>query len=504
MTQATADAEGRRRRLGIASRIRLTGNWLHPYLPRLRDRHFWVVQALILVVALVHGTVESLGILQQGAADLGHSLSFVPVTLYFVPVVYAALSFGSSGAIATAVWCTLVTIPDVALFHQGFQRLAELFQVGVVDGVAVFVGQRVDREQYLRRRSEISEAKYRGLFESSPAAVLVVDAAGVILEANPAAHALFGREQAPLRGDRVVDLIGTACAAKLAAAFEIGGQCDECLVLRPEGDSEIYLEPTVTRIDGQVGEPVVQILFRNVTLERSRQAGLRAYAAHVVAAQEEERKRIAQELHDDAVQSLILLCRRLDLVAKSSGPLPDLAISRLREVRRAAEAIVEGLRDFARALRPPTLDDLGLAASIRRLLTDLADRAGSECSLEVTGVERRLSPDVELALFRIAQESLRNVERHAGASHVTVNLGFGPRETTLEVFDDGTGFEPPSSADLAAGGHLGLLGMRERAECLNGSLEIESAPGQGTSTRVSIPDSERVQERAGAGRDSLR
>ena len=476
---------------------------LYPYRPRLTNWHFWAVQGLILVVAGVHSTVESLRILEQQPATHDNSLSFVPVALFFVPVVYAALNFGLGGSVATAAWCTMLTLPNVFIFHSGLQRVAELLQIGTVDAIAVFVGQRVDRELRARRRAEAagaalmaSEARYRSLFESSPVAVLVLDPAGAVLEANPAAGVLFGRKPSDLRGQPVADVVGPVAARLLTLSSpddERRRTAD--IVLRARDGSRVCLEPTLTRIADDRGSPAVQVLLRDVTEERSRQVGLRAYAAHILSAQEEERKRIAQELHDETIQKLILLCRQLDLVEGSNAVSSQVADG-LRQVRRSAEEIVGGLRGFARALRPPLLDDLGLVASIRRLLADLAERAGTEGQLEVIGEERRLSPDVELAVFRIAQESLRNVERHARATHVAVTLSLDEGGVRLEVADDGMGFALPPGLDLAASGHLGLLGMRERAESLGGRLEIQSSPGRGTTAIVSIPERADLSEAA--------
>lgn len=162
------------------------------------------------------------------------------------------------------------------------------------------------------------------------------------------------------------------------------------------------------------------------------------------------------------------------------------------KARRSIEEVVEELRDFAKALRPPALDDLGLLTAIRRLLADLIQRAKIAGDLRVVGAERRRPPDVELAMFRIGQQALRNVERHARATKVTVTMSFAGREARLDVVDNGVGFTMPADADFAAAGHLGLLGVRERAESLGGSLRIQSRPRHGTEVAASIP----VQEAA--------
>jgi signal transduction histidine kinase len=148
--------------------------------------------------------------------------------------------------------------------------------------------------------------------------------------------------------------------------------------------------------------------------------------------------------------------------------------------------VVDQLRRLASGLRPPALEELGLPATLRRLTRDLeALLPGLAVSLEVTGEVRRLDPAVELNLFRIAQEALRNVERHSAATRVEVALQFTAGAVRLRIRDDGRGFD--SAADWARAGSLGLIGMQERATLLGGELEVESAAGHGTTVRASLP-----------------
>ena len=467
---------------------------LAPYRPRLTERRFWYIQALVVGIAALHLMVEILGISTSGPSDV-QTLSFVPAALFFIPVVYAAISFGLVGAIPTAVWCTLLAVPNLLVFHTGLGRAGELFQIGMVDVIAVIAGQRVDRELRARQLAEAasatsrrSEVKYRALFDSSPCAILLLDPTGVVQEANPVAAALFQAQPGALRGVAVADLVGASGAQELLSARGQRGDLPRGhLVLRRSDGAEVFLEPALTPLANGPASPATQVVLRDVTQDRQRQAGLRAYAAHVLHAQEEERKRIAQELHDETVQQLVLLCRQLDYVQTAGGPLPAPAVQALRETRRSAAEAVESLRDFARDLRPPTLDDLGLVASIRRLIADAMEREKLQGELKVVGAEHRLPPDVELATFRIAQQALHNVVRHARATRVTGTIAFAEGRVRLEIVDNGIGFTLPDDVDLAATGHLGLLGMRERAETLGGRLRIRSEIGRGTSIAVSIP-----------------
>lgn len=220
--------------------------------------------------------------------------------------------------------------------------------------------------------------------------------------------------------------------------------------------------------------------------EQRRERQRDAYAASVLRVQEEERRRIAQELHDEPVQALISLCRRLDLLP-GRADLPAATVNALEQVRCLSAGIASDLRELARGLRPPCLDDLGLVAALRQLLARVEDRAGIVATLRIRGTERRLAPETELGLFRIAQEALHNVERHARAHRVTVGLIFdgGVR---LRIVDDGNGFVGATGAQGNGREGLGLLGMQERAALLGGQLRLCSSPGAGTAIVVVVPE----------------
>ena len=167
---------------------------------------------------------------------------------------------------------------------------------------------------------------------------------------------------------------------------------------------------------------------------------MEAFAARVVSGQEEERRHIAQELHDGPVQTLIHLCRQIDEMSSYGEPTPEGAVE-LADLRSIVEGTVAELRSIAKGLRPSVLDDLGLVASINQILAEAGERHQFETSFGVTGTERRLSPTVELALFRIAQEAISNIERHAAANHVAIGMSFEHDGLRLLVKDDGIGFD---------------------------------------------------------------
>jgi len=220
---------------------------------------------------------------------------------------------------------------------------------------------------------------------------------------------------------------------------------------------------------------------------------MRYYARQITRAQEDERKRIAREAHDETAQILVALSRRLDALMVSPE-LPSSAFKdRLESVRELTTDALQSVRRFSQDLRPPVLDDLGFVAAVRGLTKNL-EETGVEVRVQVSGRPYRLSAEEELVLFRIAQESLNNVRRHAHASEARVMVSFGKKNVQVSIEDDGDGFDARDGfVDLVASGKLGLVGMHERARILGGTLRIDSEPGRGTRVLVDAPVHERGQ-----------
>ncbi len=204
----------------------------------------------------------------------------------------------------------------------------------------------------------------------------------------------------------------------------------------------------------------------------------------VISAQEDERLRISRELHDETAQELVHIVRRLEAMGESAEPDQARRIDELLQMMRDT---LKSVRRFSRDLRPAVLDDLGLVAAIEMVVEDTSTRLSEGASLVVVGESRRVDRTVELALFRIAQEALRNVERHSHATSATVRLAFEADEIQLNVSDNGRGFSPPRNlSQLARRGSLGLLGMKERAELVGGRFELQSSPGHGSELTVTV------------------
>jgi len=220
--------------------------------------------------------------------------------------------------------------------------------------------------------------------------------------------------------------------------------------------------------------------------ERTRQ--LHELVGRVFAAQEEERRRVALGLHDETAQALTALSVTLDSLKRKSDRLPPEIVMRLHEARKMAADTLEGVRRLMYALRPLALKDMGLAAALRRYAEEHIGRSGAQIQARIEDAQIRLPERVELTLYRIGQEALNNVARHAQARNVWITITYSESRVTLIVRDDGVGFDPSAVSDARHDeSGLGLAGMRERASLVGGSLSIDSAHGKGTLVTAQIP-----------------
>jgi signal transduction histidine kinase len=238
------------------------------------------------------------------------------------------------------------------------------------------------------------------------------------------------------------------------------------------------LAESLQALRGERGE-----LERRVA-ERTRE--LAALYRRTVSVQEDERKRIARELHDETCQALVALMLRIE--AAEALPAPEPLRERLAEARALAASMLEDLRRVIFDLRPAILDDLGLVPAIRWLAERQLQPLGVTVSCELEELDRRLAPEAETALFRAVQEALANVARHAGAEAVLLQLARRDGVVEIEIEDDGRGFDPVEVARPTPSGRgLGLMGIRERLELAGGRALIDSAPGRGTRVTLQAP-----------------
>jgi signal transduction histidine kinase len=229
-------------------------------------------------------------------------------------------------------------------------------------------------------------------------------------------------------------------------------------------------------------EEIVTVLAAQAAVAIENAGSVRRDALRrAVQAQEAERRRLARELHDETGQALTSIL--LGLSAVESAESAEAAQAAAAELRGLVVRTLQDVRRLAVELRPSALDDFGLEPAVRRLGQTVGENGGLDVLVEVRLGEERLPPDVETALYRIVQEALTNVVKHAGAAHVRVVVTRKPESVAVIVEDDGRGFD---AGEISAEG-LGLLGMRERVQLLDGTLEIDPKSGSGTTLVVELP-----------------
>jgi PAS domain S-box-containing protein len=271
-------------------------------------------------------------------------------------------------------------------------------------------------------------------------------------------------------------------------------------IIKKDGTSALlWLTPSL--ITSQGWPTGFQFIARDITEQAHMQENLNFYLQQVTRAQEHERQRIAQELHDETAQSLLLMAQRLDSLASSAKKRRDRDVAaELQEVRGITIEALTELRRLAQDLRPRILDDMGLVPALEWLADDLAEQDGIEARVEVDGTLPKLSEEGQLLLFRIAQEALRNVGKHSRATEAILSLRAYNDRLEMKVADNGEGFTLPKAVgDLAATGKLGLLGMHERARLLGGTLDIRSERRRGTTVVVELPVSVMNRQVPGGG-----
>jgi two-component system, NarL family, sensor histidine kinase DegS len=522
---------GAANRGGRAARVDLRRPWTNSW--------FWLLQLVILAASLMRlALVVRLGLgATTPAVEYSTLLVFLPLTTV------GALAFGLEGALVSCGWTFVLAIPrltDALAHRRPSVALAELVQLAVLVVVGVATGWVVGTERRMRLRNQRAlldsaqaNAIYRDLFDVNISPILVIDGNGAVVDANATAAQSFavptgfGSQRLHPAGTadaalRLIDVVGPDAAGEILGGLlttvghaarplegglpaadgpptaddppSVSGPLTDSTGLPPveipiQGRPSLF-RPSATMLSPDGHDRRMQIVFQDVTEERRRRELAETFAAHVVLGQEEERRRISQELHDGPLQSLIHICRQIDALTPSHPASTD-----AHDLRRSVESTVNEIRGIARGLRPSTLDDLGLVASIGQLLADAERRGHLGTSFGLTGDDRRMPPDVELALFRIVQEALSNIERHAAARTVAIGLEFEGGGLRLLVSDDGIGFDPGEDGRSSANQSLGIPGMVERANLIGATLVVHSRPGSGTSVDVRIPAAVLAQNR---------
>ncbi len=425
-----------------------------------------------------------------------------------VPPDLILLNAGQQGLDGYEVCCrfkqdeVLATVPVIFMGDQNDEQAQTRgFDAGAVDYIAKplaapLLRMRVRTHIALHMQQYHLETLFRDALESAPDAIILADAQGRIVQINAQTLALFGYRHEELAGQSVAGLItpsqqaaGTGLqAAPTAPApgerrLGVSAAC-----LRRDGSvfiGDISLAPLHTRHG-----PLTMTVVRDVTESRriqqemidSRQR-LRELAAQGDALREYERKNIAREIHDELGQLLTALRMDLTYVDMKFGIQGPELKERTQNMRKLVDQSIHAVRNVTTNLRPSALD-MGLVPALEWLCGEFRKHAGIPCTLSVGAQPVHIPERQAVVLFRIVQESLTNVSRYAHASGVQVTLALEDALLTLQVIDDGQGFDIDTAAH---GKSFGLLGMQERALALGGELSVDSIPGRGTTVTARIP-----------------
>jgi PAS domain S-box-containing protein len=473
--------------------------------PGLRNPHLWIIIVLFVFLTISHFTQLLSQIPFLSAISLPAALELSRHSLerffYLLLILYAGWTLGIIRS--AAVWLssavamllrTFFISPD---FRDALLESLASLVIGAL-AITLMAAYRQNKRQRERLRKTVKDMKlarqnYEELFTNASDAIWVHDLEGNITLVNKACEKLSGYPVSELPGKNVLEFLTpeTLSIARQVKDKLLRGETMEHRyeqrLIKKDG-SEAIMQLT-TRLIVSDGKPqAFHNMARDITEERRLQDNLQFYLRQVLQAQEEERKRLARELHDDASQQILLLTHGIDNIAyKAERYSPQELRNELGKLYELSQQTYQNIKHYAQALRPSILDDLGLVAAIKWLAEEIHKLSGIEIQVKADIIPP-LPPETQLVLFRIVQESLNNVHRHSGASEASITVECQGAEIRVTVSDNGKGFELPRRlSEFAGQGKLGLTGMAERVQLIGGKLEVSSQEGKGTTIVVKVP-----------------
>ncbi len=463
---------------------------------------FWLIFVVFVLIAVPHydSTLRHPAFVDSLISGFGLTRYTFERLLFLAPIVWAGCIFRFRGAFFCSLLALALMLPHAVMIsgNRGTALLetAAILIVGnliafTIDSLRHSRERRIEMEN-MQRELHTSEQRYRSLFEDAHDAIWLQDMNGNIVASNNANKALTGYDVSEIVGMHVRQFlspealdIARKVRRRLIEDKSPGETYDQNIRRKDGNDALIRLSSSVIRLNGK---PIgFQHIARDITEEQRITENQRLYLEQVTRAQELERKRISRELHDDTIQSLVVLSRKLDALAGSKENISQEFRTKIEEIWQQCNNIMQGVRRLSQDLRPAALDRLGLLPAIQMLASDTSQYSGIPINVRMLGTERRLGEEVELVLFRIVQEALRNIWRHSEANRAEVVVEFTIYKVKITVSDNGKGFDLPLSVgDFAKNGKLGLAGMEERARLVGAVLTAESRPFQGTSISIEL------------------
>jgi PAS domain S-box-containing protein len=397
---------------------------------------------------------------------------------------------------AAASFTSSATIPDVShAVSISSLGTAGFVAVSVMVPLLTLLASLADR---LQKESVLLNE----LFEQAPQAVALTDVHDRVVRVNKDFTRIFGYSPDEAFGQRLSRLIAREESQEEVGEFgnlvRRGQRVDAEAIRQRKDGSSVHV--SVVRVPVTVpGEQIAgYAIYRDITAAKRAEGDLqhsleqlRALAARLHSAREEERTRVAREIHDELGQALTAIKIDFTSLLRDLPEDQGIAAPRSQSILKLLDQTIQSVRRIGTELRPGILDDMGLVAALEWAAEDFQTRTGTKCQINLPDVDTALDPERATALFRIFQETLTNVARHADATQVDVRLGKENGNLILEVGDNGKGI---SDEELTAKTSLGILGMRERVLLLGGTLTISGTPGKGTTVRVLIPASRQGAE----------
>jgi two-component system, NarL family, sensor histidine kinase DegS len=350
---------------------------------------------------------------------------------------------------------------------------------------------------------------FHSFIQNSPDGIVIINSLGMVTEWSPGEEQITGIPRAEALGqplweiqyriapeDQRTPSFLQAAKEKILNGVRKGAYHKRTIeeqIQRPDGTRRDIQSDIFNMEDGRdiLACRIIRDITERKQLERMLEEAkdqLVVYAREIIRAQETERKRVAAELHDDTSQNLSLLALEIDKIMDSREKLSENILMSLKTLRDDVDRTQKEVRRFIHELRPGVLDYLGLEAALEGLVKDIDDKGEIAADLILSGNGRRLSDEVELSLFRIAQEALNNCQKHSNATKASVSLQFYAHKVKLAITDNGKGFDVQNDVqDAVKRRRLGLIGMQERADLIGGSLKIKSVTGKGSTVSIEVP-----------------
>jgi PAS domain S-box-containing protein len=473
--------------------------------PGLKNPHLWIIIVLFVFLTVSHFT-EILSqiplftkISLPAVLELTHHS--LERFLYLLLMLYAGWTLGLVKGAAVWLSSAVAMLLRSFLVSPNFRdALLESLSALVIGALAIMLiaTYRQTKRQREKIRKTVKDMKlarqdYEELFTNASDAIWVHNLEGVITLVNKACEKLTGYPVSELPGKNVREFltpetlfIARQVKDKLLRGETMEHRYEQRLIKKDGSEAIMQL---TTRLIVSDGKPqAFHNMARDVTEERRLQHNLEFYLRQVLQAQEEERKRLARELHDDASQQILLLTHGIDNIAYKAERYSSQELrNELGRLYELSQQTYQNIKHYAQALRPSILDDLGLVAAIKWLAEEIQKISGIEIHVN-TDIMPLLSPETQLVLFRIVQEALNNVHRHSGASEASVKVECHRDEIRVTISDNGKGFKlPPQLSEFASQGKLGLTGMAERVQLIGGKLEVSSQEGKETTIVVRVP-----------------